>query len=296
MRAHPVTQVLRAIWLALPFVIGPSIGDSLADRSRAVQLTATAGAWVVWALVMVATLAVIPLALTALRLLAPAAPVAVALAALTGDAVTALLAVGGALAALVAVLSCTGWVADDFVDGASYGDERRYSLRAPAALLLGPIPLASALTITSLATGPLLLSARQWLWGGIATSAGAAIVAMAARSMHSLSTRAIVFVPAGATLVDPLMLVDALPMPRVNLTSIAAADVDTTATDLTGGALGLALQFSFQTPIDITRRTGRRAGEDTSVDAILCTPARPAAVLREAAHRAMPPPITRSPS
>ena len=46
------------------------------------------------------------------------------------------------------------------VQGSAYGDERRFLLRPPAALLVGPLPLAWALMAGPLVTGTLLLGAR----------------------------------------------------------------------------------------------------------------------------------------
>ena len=47
------------VWLALPFVAGPSFGDALDPRSRSVQLVATIGLWALWAVGLVAALTVL---------------------------------------------------------------------------------------------------------------------------------------------------------------------------------------------------------------------------------------------
>lgn len=284
MRAHPVTQLLRVSWLLLPFLAGDVLGDALDERSGALRTTATAMAWALWAAVMVASLVRLPLALTVLRTWAPAAPVAVVAAVLAADSVGPLAAVGAAVAALAAVLACSGWVADDMVDGASYGDEHRFSLRAPASLLVGPLPLAVVLC-WSVVCGPMLLASKQWVSGALVTLVSVAVAALATRSIHSLSTRSLVFVPAGVTLVDPLSLVDSVLIGRSRLLSLGPAEADTDALDLSGGALGLALEARCTTPLEVTTRSGRKEGEAGSTSGLVFTPARPAAVLAEAARR-----------
>ncbi len=300
--AHPVTQLLRVTWLVLPFVAAGTLTDALDPRSAAVRVVATVLAWALWAVVMVATLVRLPVALTVVRIWAPAAPVAVVAAALVAEDPGILAAVAAAIAALAAVLACSGWVADDMVDGASYGDERRFSLRAPASLLVGPLPLA-VLVCWSVVVGPLLLASEQWVIGAALTIVSIGLAALATRSVHSLSARSLVFVPAGVTLVDPLSLVDSVLLGRSRLASLGPALTGTDALDLSGGALGLALEARSTSPIEITRRSGRREGDAGSAVGLVFTPARPAAVLAEAAqrglpvdsHRATPPPTTSSP-
>src|SRR5262245_32137315 len=74
-----VRWAVRALWVALPFTVGGVLGDALSAGSRPVQVVATAGLWLAWAVGMVATAVALPVSLTALRVLAPAA-VAAALA------------------------------------------------------------------------------------------------------------------------------------------------------------------------------------------------------------------------
>ncbi|HKY16420.1 MAG TPA: hypothetical protein VJM33_15950, partial [Microthrixaceae bacterium] len=148
MRAHPLTWILRLVWLSLPFTVGDAIAAATAGRTDAVRVVASAGAWVVWGVVLVALVVPRPLTLTVIRFAVPTSLVAAVWALLatpdpgTGTAgLDALGIVGLVSAAVATVLAMSAWVADDFVDGASYGDERRFSLRAPGALVVGPIPL-----------------------------------------------------------------------------------------------------------------------------------------------------------
>ena len=68
--------LVRGLWAALPFTAGPALAAALDSASRPVQLVASTGLWLGWAVGMVATFAPHPIALTALRVVAPAAVVA----------------------------------------------------------------------------------------------------------------------------------------------------------------------------------------------------------------------------
>ncbi|HET6663326.1 MAG TPA: hypothetical protein VFG94_03675, partial [Acidimicrobiales bacterium] len=63
----------RVTWLVQPLVLGPTLGDAFDDASRPVQLVASVGLWVGWAVVLVATLVPTTVSLTALRVAAPVA-------------------------------------------------------------------------------------------------------------------------------------------------------------------------------------------------------------------------------
>ena len=54
---------------------------------------------------------------------------------------------------------CVAGVGDWYVDGSSYGDERRFALRPPAALVMVAVPLAWILTVAPLLAGILLAEA-----------------------------------------------------------------------------------------------------------------------------------------
>lgn len=136
--------------------------------------------------------------------------------------------------------------------------------------------------------GPLLLAARWWLLGAALTAVGWPITAWAARSLHLLARRWVVFVPAGVTLVDPITLVDSVLFARTDVVSLGPALSDSVARDLTGGAPGLALELQCRRAGPVTVRTARNAGEIVDVDAVLFTPSRPAAVLDEARRRQLP--------
>jgi hypothetical protein len=276
----------RVTWLVLPVLLGPAVGDALDDASRPVQVVASIGLWVGWAVVLVATLVPSTVSLTALRVAAPAAVVA-AVAAIVADGpstATVVGLVGALVAALVAFWPGTG---EAFVAGSSYGDERRMPLRVPGPLLAGPLVLVWAVAAAGVAAGPLLLAARQWVAGAAALAIGLPATAIAVRSMHTLARRWLVFVPSGVVVHDPLALVEPVLLRRADVRSFGPAPGETAALDLTRGALGLALEVRVVPPVSLVLAAGGRGGvsEATTAGALLVSPTRPGAVLAEARRR-----------
>ena len=277
-----VSWVVRLAWIALPFTAGPALADALDAASRPVQLVASSGLWAGWAVGVVAALVPHPLSLTALRVVAPAAVVAVVAAAAAGHA--SALALGWATVTAAWVFAPPFGLA--CVNGPAYPNERRLLLRAPGALLIGPLAVAWALAVAGVATGPLLLAARQWVAGAVATFVGAPIAVLLLRSMHGLSRRWAVFVPAGLVLHDPLTLADPVLFPRQTIEVLRPAPADTDSLDLTQRAPGLALELLLVDKAELTLvRPGVRAGEPGRTTRLLFTPTRPGAVLEQARTR-----------
>jgi hypothetical protein len=276
----------RATWLFLPVILGPALGDALDDASRPVQLVATVGLWVGWAVVLVATLVPTTVSLTALRVAAPAAVVAALAATVATGASTAGVVglVGALVTALAAFWPGTG---EAFVAGSSYGNERRMPLRVPGPLLAGPLLLAWLVAAAGVATGPLLLAAEQWVAGAAALAVGLPAAGVALRSMHTLARRWLVFVPTGVVVHDPLALAEPVLLRRADVRSFGPAPADTTALDLTRGALGLALEVRLEPPVSLVLAAGGRlgVGEATTAGALLVSPSRPGAVIAEARRR-----------
>lgn len=273
----------------MPFTAGPAYGAALAQHSEAVRLSATILLWAPWAVVLVGTLVPYPAGLTALRLCAPAAFVASVLAAATGRpsvlASAAAVVVTG-LDLAVALAPPTGAV---YVNGPAYPNERRYPLRPPGALLLGPIEAAWAVVVGAPAVGILLLAARAWVAGAVVLLLGVPAAVVLVRSLHGLSRRWLVFVPAGVVLHDPMSLLDPVLFPRKVIEALHPAPADTDSLDLTQGALGLALELVLTEKVPMTRvRPGRRGGEQGASARLLFTPTRPGQVLAEAQSRRVP--------
>jgi hypothetical protein len=273
----------------LPLVLGPALGDALSDRSRAVAVAASVMAWLVWAGVLVAVLLPTTMSLTALRIAAPVALAVADWAALTGPGgAAALAAVAGTAVVLVTAFSpLTGHA---FVNGSAYGDERRYTLRVPAALLLGPILLTEAAAVIPPIAGVLLLACRLWVAGLLVLGLGLPLAAGAVWILHGLARRWVVFVPAGFVLHDPHTMIDPVLFPRETVRSLgpAPAPPSDTALDLSQRALGLLLQLHLQEPVELAPRRGAKAADLVTTDTVLFAVTRPGPMLAEAARRRLP--------
>jgi len=279
----------RVTWALLPLVLGPALGDALGEHSRAVAVTGSVLAWLVWAGVLVAVLLPTTASLTALRIASPAALVVADWAAIDGPGGTAaLVAVAGTAIVVVAAFSpLTGHV---FVNGSAYGDEARFTLRVPAALLLGPIVLAELVAVGPPVAGVLLLAAGQWVAGGGVLAVGLPAAAAATWALHGLTRRWVVFVPAGFVLHDPHTMIDPVLFPRETVTRLgpAPADVRPDAVDLSQRALGLLLELDLREPVELAPRRGSRAADLVTTDAVLFAVTRPGPLLAEAARRRLP--------
>ena len=277
-----VPWLVRVLWVALPFTVGPALAEALDARSGPVQGLCSVGLWAGWAAGMVAAAVPHPVALTVLRILAPAVLAAVVAAAVSGH--ESALAAGWA--AMVLAWCFAPAVGAHCVNGPAYPNERRYLLRAPGPLLAGPLALAWAIAVAGACAGPLLLAARQWVWGGLATAAGLPLAVVFLRSLHNLSRRWAVFVPAGLVLHDPLTLLDPILVRRQTIAVLHPAPATSDALDLSQRAPGLALEMRMTQAVSLTLvQPGRRLGHPQSTDKVLFTPTRPGALLEEARSR-----------
>jgi len=286
--------LLPAVWVTLPFTAGPSFAASLDGRSAAFRDVASIGLWALWAATLGAMLIPRTVTLTAVRLAVPGALVASVWAVAATPSPSARDAVGLACTALATIVVLAPMTGELFVNGSAYGLERRLPLRAPAVLLMGPIPLAGVVTVAGVAAGPLLLAAHAWVAGVVALVVGWPAAWYAARSLHVLARRWLVFTPAGLVLHDQLAVVEAVLVLRRHLDTIGPALAGTDARDLTVGAAGLALQVTMTEPLGISPTPPRRSPRDRpavtseDVDAFLFTPTRPGRVLAGAAARDLP--------
>lgn len=278
--------VLRAGWMVIPFTAGPALAAALEPRSGPVQSTATVGLWAAWTGVVLATLVAHPLSLTAIRLGAPGAVVAALWAAATGDPGPVASVAAVATTSAVLLVALAPLTATHHVNGPAYPNERRFPLRAPAVVLAGGAPLAVTVALAGPTAPALLLASGRPVAGVVTAALGLPAAAVAARAVHALSRRWLVFVPAGLVIHDPMALADPVLFPREMVERLGPAPAGTGATDLTAGAPGLALELRLREPATIVVARRRRTALDgQQVDAVLVTPARPGAVMVEARTR-----------
>jgi len=278
------------IWLSLPLTAGTSFAQALDQRSAPVTLTAAIGLWTIWVIGLIAALAPSSVSLTTIRIVMPASVVAAAWAALlapNGADLAESFALG--VTSLCAVLSLSAPVGYTFVNGSSYGDERRFPLRPPGPVVLGPLELVWVAMVASVLAGPLLLASKQWIAGALITVLAVGLCVTGARALHQLSKRWLVFVPAGLVLVDRTSLLDAMLVQRHVVSSIGIAKEDSDAINLSAGAIGLQIELRLSTPDSIiptpARRDRHKMVEPLDVDAVRFTPSRPGWVLDAAKER-----------
>lgn len=279
-----VPWVIRALWVLLPLTVGPTLGVALDGASRPVQVVASLGLWAGWAAGVVGTFIPHAVSLTAVRVLAPAV-LAVTVAAALGGHPSAL--AGGWAAITAAWVFAPAW-GFRCVNGSAYPNERRFLLRVPGAMLFGPLGIAWALAVSGAAAGPLLLAARQWVWGGVTLVAGVPLAVVLVRALHNLSRRWAVFVPAGLVLHDPITMTEPVLFKRASITRLGPALVAgaTEAVDLSQRAPGLVLEAELAAAVPLNLiQPGRRESRGVEAQRLLFTPTRPGALLDEARSR-----------
>ena len=278
---------LRAAWVLLPLALGPAVAEALHDLSPGPRSTASIALWLLWAVGLTVTLVPLPVTLTALRLGVPALAAVALWSAPSGTGAFRTTA-GLAATTLVVAAAFSASTSDRFVDGASYGDERRFLLRTPGPVVLMLGPMATLAALAGLTIGPVLLLDARWVAGGLAIALGVPTTALAVRALHRLSRRWIVLVPAGLVLHDHLALAEPTLLQRAGLARIGPAAVDTDAVDFTQQARGLALEVRCREPHDVLPAGRGRTTEVAAIEAFLCSPNRPDVVLDEAGRRRLP--------
>ncbi|MCU1370533.1 MAG: hypothetical protein JWO77_1727 [Ilumatobacteraceae bacterium] len=282
---------LRALWVGLALTLPGPAADALDGRSAPVVAALAVAGWLGWGAALVALLVPRTSSLTVARVLIPVGAVAAVAAASSGSDPSALAIGAVAVGALAAVLALAPWTTDAFVDGSSYGPERRLALRTPLALVVLAVLTWIVMTVGASAA-VLLLASRQWAAGAAGLIAGAAVVRLGGRSIHQLSKRWLVLVPTGLVLHDPLVMPEPQlflrqTMDRLGPAEDAAGD-EVVTQDLTAGAAGLVMSLTLSEPVEVLVRDGARATTLRSVDRVLFSPALPTVLLAEAGQRRLP--------
>jgi hypothetical protein len=172
------------------------------------------------------------------------------------------------------------------VNGPAYANERRFLLRAPAVLLLGPMPLAGLVLAAGTVVGPLLLAAKSWVLGGILLFVGVAGAFVVARALYAQCRRFLVFVPAGFVVHDADVLREPVLFTKRVVELLHAAPAGSESLDLTANASGLAIEVLLTEKVEVTKVKNSRDPGDTGRTAMfLVVPTLPGRLLRVAAER-----------
>ncbi|MEM1336061.1 MAG: hypothetical protein AAGG08_21650, partial [Actinomycetota bacterium] len=260
----------------------------LSDAGDPFRTTVSIAAWVGWLAILLAIAVARPVTLTITRIGTAGALVGAIWAAwdvernhdASGVLVVGLLA---AIAA-VATINLPG-VADRFLDGVSYGDERRFALRAPGPVLIAALVPSTLVVIAGLTVGPLLLADERWVLGAVLTVVGFAVAWFPLNALHRLTNRFLVFVPNGLVVHDLTQMREPVLFVKREIAGLAPAPADTTAKDVTAAALGLALELRFAKATELSFVTGRTDTGNQTVRSILISPTRPTAVMQTALDR-----------
>jgi len=282
--------LLRAVWLVMPFTTGPLFETALSDSRAPFRTGVSIGLWLVWGAMLVLIMVPRTETFSAVRIVAPASLVAVvwALIDVGSGAPSGERVIAGLGAAAATALSLRSQLADSFVDGSSYGDERRFLLGTPGALLVGPLLIVWVVTVAGAIAGPLALLDQRWLLGAILLVAGAPIAWFGARTLHRLSNRWLVFVPAGIVVHDKTALREPQLFRAADIARFGPAPVDADETDLSLSALGLALRVALNEPTKIIENSRSDDASPTEINGFIISPNRPGAVVAEANKRGYP--------
>lgn len=259
------------------------IHPALRPDDAAAHTTVIVALWLAYGLVLAAIALPGPRPLTVVRVGVPAGGLAVSFAQTASYEPVAMVAWVAALICVIVVMQPV--YAEAQVDAASYGDERRFLLRPPGPVLVALVVPMWAVSVAGVAVGPLLLADRGWAAGIVAAALGLPTAAFAAHTLFRLARRWLVFVPNGLVVHDHLAVAEPLPLGRRSVASIGPARADTAAADLTAQAFGMALELRLTEPTKASVVTGRNRSEERSLDALLVSPSRPAAVLATAERR-----------
>lgn len=293
MKSSPLTWLCRALWLSVPLLLGDVFTTRLADVSRTTSVVWQVFLWVAWLLVGVALLVQLPRTLTVLRMGVPVAPLLGVLFWSTSGSsgYPGVLGVLGVIVSfVVAALVMSADVGADFVDGASYGDERRLGLNPPVFLLVGPIQALWLLAVVPTVSSVTLFATARWLAAAIGLIVASAGWWYSFRLLNRLSERCLVLVPAGLTLVDPLALAEPTLFRRDDIVrlgpAVVGSDDASGVLDLTAGAPGLVVSMDFSRQLTVIPAVSRgQVAASVEITSALVAPSRPGRLLDLAQQR-----------
>lgn len=189
---------------------------------------------------------------------------------------------------LCVVLVATPSFARSCAQGAAYGDEERFPLKVPPALFIGVLPVAVLAVGAGVAAGPLLIADDNIAAGIVVLLVGWTLAAALLRSLHLLSRRWAILVPAGFVIADPMTLTDPVLFVREHILGLGPADPrvrpSEDATDLRLGAAHGSLALLMDEDAEIYRRT-RGGGRGVHTHLLLIATVAAPELLEHAAAR-----------
>jgi hypothetical protein len=281
--------IFVVVWATAPFSIGVAIDAALQQDTMQRQIGVSVCFWVGWGLILGSSIIRRPWGLTVIRVLTPTTLPALLAAHLYSHISTGILVVALTHATLASLLSLLPETGNAMVDGLSYGDEKRFLLRVPSAIAIGPLILLWAVVVLGLISGPITVASENWIIGILLIGIGWPVSAFGFRSIHQLARRWIVFVPNGFVIHDYLATREPFLLRRQDILSLGPAPVNAEIdgeeiVDVSQFALGPVLQVALHGEVEVVPRT-RGVSEVKLAKKILFSPTRPGAVLQEARLR-----------
>jgi len=222
----------------------PLLNNALRQMSSLTGISSTVGIWLLWSIALLCTLVPSSSALTAIRLALPTIFVIVAAAAVA-IGISSGVAAALAISLLASLLIFSGDIGDSFVQLAAYGDERRYLLRCPPAMLLVQVlSWLVWLTLTIVAIN--LLASDALILGAIVAIAALLLTIILPRRFHRFSRRWLVSVPAGLVIHDHVVLAETAMFMNNAVIEVGIDLAPSEAADLSGKCSGVGLLIALK--------------------------------------------------
>jgi hypothetical protein len=222
----------------------PLLNNALRQMSSLTGISSTVGIWLLWSIALLCTLVPSSSALTAIRLALPTIFVIVAAAAVA-IGISSGVAAALAISLLASLLIFSGDIGDSFVQLAAYGDERRYLLRCPPAMLLVQVlSWLVWLTLTIVAIN--LLASDALILGAIVAIVALLLAIVLPRRFHRFSRRWLVSVPAGLVIHDHVVLAETAMFMNNAVVEIDVDLAPSEAADLSGKCSGVGLLIALK--------------------------------------------------
>jgi hypothetical protein len=295
MDAPPTIWILRLTCIAAAFTTADALAAATADWSSGARIQLAVLGWTLWASAVLASWYRRPVAIAALRTIAPVTLIW-ATALLLGEAGSqrggsewTRVVAGLAALWIITVVAFLPQVGQWFVNGVSYGDELRMILRPPLAVVIVLAALAGAAAALMILGSVVLRDGAQALGVG-AWVLALGLVAAVSIAGTRLMGRVAIFVPAGVTLIDEANLVDPVLLSKSRIAAMLVLDARTFPADpvgdLGGAALGPSIAADLLAPVDLTVRSrDSKSAESTSASMVRFVPTRAAAFAAVAAAR-----------
>jgi hypothetical protein len=222
----------------------PLLNNALRQMSSLTGISSTVGIWLLWSIALLCTLVPSSSALTAIRLALPTIFVIVAAVAVA-IGISSGVAAALAISLLASLLIFSGDIGDSFVQLAAYGDERRYLLRCPPAMLLVQVlSWLVWLTLTIVAIN--LLASDALILGAIVAIAALLLAIVLPRRFHRFSRRWLVSVPAGLVIHDHVVLAETAMFMNNAVIEVGIDLAPSEAADLSGKCSGVGLLIALK--------------------------------------------------